>query len=104
MDIKPDTLCIITKGPMAGISVTAIRPAEPNEVELLLAQRFRMDVTDIVIEEKTVLWHVDKLIPWKQLYTGFETELPFEEAANLLPIPPLADPLEVTQGRELEHS
>lgn len=102
LEIKPDTLCIVMKGPSCGTSVMAIRLAEPGEVETILSRRF--SIPDVRISETSPIWHVDKLIAWQQQYTGMETEILFEAAANLLPIPPLADPLDCERSRELEHS
>lgn len=84
---------------MCGTSLTAERQAEKGEIEAILAKKFNLNIDDVKILDNCTIWKVDKMIEWKNL-DGGKVEIPYEAEYNLMPIPPLADPLDTKQEEE----
>lgn len=102
MNVQPGILCLLIKGTRAGSTTVAVRPVSSEEIAPILAQRFNSP--EIKFSDQGPLWEVDIPIQWTQYLSGKTTEIPYTPESHLLPIPPLADPLDITQSRELEHS
>lgn len=102
--VTPGALCLVIKGHSTGASVTAI-----EIVDIKTAETEQMNIAKKImrINPKSygqVIWRVDPPITWVSISrsTGKKTEykFPFAFAIQLLPIPPLADPLSVKHEEE----
>lgn len=103
MDIKPGTLCLVISGPDMGKGVMAIRATPVQEVVSYLANTYRMICE--VRDKAQKCWEVDMQARWKAVGGPKKGETflaPFLPENQLMPIPPLADPLDIKQQEELK--
>lgn len=102
-EVTPGALCLVIKGYATGASVTAV-----EIVDIKTAEAEQMNIAKrlvrITIGKYTgAIWRVDPPITWACMGKDGKTvkyEFPFAFASQLLPIPPLADPLSVKHEEE----
>lgn len=99
-NITPGTLCLVVGGPDTGLSVTALKIVDREILKKALEGACGFDVK--VGFRQAEIWEVDKPTLWVSSSGAHKCKIPYEMRDNLLPIPPLADPLNVKQEEELK--
>ncbi len=101
MNIQPGMLCLITKGPACGETITVIEEVS----EQTISQWFLTNVGyEVEFLNPHKFWKVDRNVLWQDRVTKELLSVPYEVEDILLPIPPLADDTHIHAMRELEHS